>query len=101
VLLARLGRREAALEDAEYSLQHDRSAPTFYQSANIFALTSRQNPKDAARAFPLLLTALVFGFGDDYVDTDTDFDPIREQPLFKTIVQTARSLRSASFASRR
>ena len=91
VLLARLGRREAALLDAEYSLQHDRSAPTFYQSANIFALTSRQKPADAARAFPLLLTALCFGFGDDYVDTDTDFDPIREQPRFKAMMEEVKA----------
>ncbi len=101
VQLARLGRREEALKDADYCLQHSRAALTYYQCANIFALTSRQKPEDAARAYPLLLAALAYGFNDADPETDTDFDPIRHQPQFKTTVQTARSLRTAIAPPRR
>jgi serine/threonine protein kinase/predicted Zn-dependent protease len=95
VLLARLGRREAALRDARDSLLRDTSPATLYQVACIWALTSRQNPGDRLQAFQLLTAALRGDYGLDLIDDDHDLDPIRTQPEFRRLVQAARALRPA------
>jgi hypothetical protein len=84
------------LEDAKAALDRDRSPGTFYQVANIYALTSRQVPGDSEIAMLNLSKALRNGYGTDLVDTDTDFDPVRELPEFKRIVQAAKQLRAAA-----
>jgi serine/threonine protein kinase/lipoprotein NlpI len=93
VVLARLGRRREAHDDARESLARDSKPQTFYQAANIYALTSRQNPEDRFQAFPLLSIALRGGFGLDILDHDPDMDPIRDDPEFIRLVRAARALR--------
>jgi tetratricopeptide (TPR) repeat protein len=93
VVLARQGRRAEAIADVADSLARDRSAPTLYQAANVFALTSRQNPADAERVVPLLAAALWNGFGLDVIDSDTDMDPVRNQPAFRQLIGVVRELR--------
>jgi eukaryotic-like serine/threonine-protein kinase len=58
VLLARLGRREAARQDAEKALSIDRSAPIVFQVAGIYALLSQQQSDDRFHCLALLATAL-------------------------------------------
>jgi tetratricopeptide (TPR) repeat protein len=96
VVRARLGQRPGAFEDAKAALDRDRSPGTFYQVANIYALTSRQVPEDSEIAMLNLSKALRNGYGTDLVDTDTDFDPVRELLEFKRIVQAAKQLRAAA-----
>jgi eukaryotic-like serine/threonine-protein kinase len=93
VVLARQGRRAEAVADVADSLARDRSAPTLYQAANVYALTSRQNPSDADRVIPLLAAALWNGFGLDLIDGDTDMDPVRGQPAFRQLIAVVRELR--------
>jgi tetratricopeptide (TPR) repeat protein len=96
VLLARLGKRTEALQEARWCLDRDRSNPaTVYQAANIYALTSRQAPADQETAHALLAVALHRGFGLDIVDSDSDFDAIRNQPAFRQIVADARAHHAA------
>jgi tetratricopeptide (TPR) repeat protein len=95
VLHARLGRRDAALKDAEESLRYDTSPPQLYQVACVYALTSRLQPEDRPRAFQLLSSALRRGFGHTMIETDTDLDPLRKQPEFVRLVEAARALRAA------
>jgi tetratricopeptide (TPR) repeat protein len=92
VLLARLGRREAALQDAGEALAVDGSPATLYQVAGVYALTSRQHPDDRRRAFPLLATALRQGFGYDLIATDRDLTPLQDDPEFQRLLQAARAL---------
>jgi tetratricopeptide (TPR) repeat protein len=92
VLLARAGKREAALQDARDALLRDTKAPNLYQVAGIYALTSRQEPEDRAEALRLLWSALKTGFGLNYVDTDTDLDPIRKHPEFLRLVSAAKAM---------
>jgi eukaryotic-like serine/threonine-protein kinase len=101
VLLARLGRRDEAHADARDSLSMDNSPSTYYQAANIYALTSRQNPDDKLQALPLLSIALRGGFGLDLIDTDTDLDPIRTHPDFLRLRNAARDLKAATERGRR
>jgi hypothetical protein len=65
---------------------------TLYQAANIYALTSRQEPADRERVTPLLAAALWSGFGLDIVDQDADMDPVRNQPGFRRLVEVVREL---------
>jgi tetratricopeptide (TPR) repeat protein len=95
VLLARLGRRDAALRDAEDVLRRDERPFTLYQVAGIYAQTARQQAADRTDALRLLARALQGGTGLDLLDGDPDLDPVRALPEFGRIVQAARTLREA------
>jgi serine/threonine protein kinase/tetratricopeptide (TPR) repeat protein len=94
VLLARLGKRQPALKDAEDCLARDSQPATLYQVAGIYALTSRECAEDRLEALRLLSAALRKGFGLDLLARDTDLDPIRKDPEFVRIVAAARAARS-------
>jgi serine/threonine protein kinase/Tfp pilus assembly protein PilF len=89
---ARLGTRDLALDDAREALLLDTHPPTLYQVACIYALTSAKNPPDRLRAFELLAAALKGGFGHEFLDEDTDLDPIRKTPEFQKIARAAKDL---------
>ena len=93
VLLARLGRREAAHADARESLGRDPTPMIVYQVAGIYALTSRQVPDDRREAFRLLGSALSQGVGLDLIPTDRDLESIRDEPELRTLVEAAQSRR--------
>jgi lipoprotein NlpI len=94
VYLARLGKRDAALRDAERALALDVNPSTAYQVAGIYALTSRQEPNDHHEAMRLLSGALKKGFGFDYLEIDRDLDPIRELPTFRKVIEGARAMKA-------
>ncbi len=94
VYLGRLGKRAAAIKDAEQSLLLDTSPSNLYQVAGIYALTSRQEAADRHESMRLLSSALKSGFGFDYLEIDRDLDPIRDTPAFRRIVDAARALQS-------
>ncbi|MBL8797934.1 MAG: tetratricopeptide repeat protein, partial [Planctomycetia bacterium] len=90
ILLARLGNREKAHQDAQIALLHDTRAPTLYQLAGIYALSSRDRPEDRLEAFRLLAAALRLGYGHDLIATDRDLDPIRDTPEFRRLINGAQ-----------
>jgi hypothetical protein len=92
VLLARLGKRAEAHEEARKALAGDRAPIIFYQAANIYALTSRQEPRDAERVCCLLAAALLRQFGEEYVDSDSDMDPVRNREDFRQLLRVTRDL---------
>lgn len=92
VLLARLGKAEAARADAEEALLRDESPSNQYQVAGIYVLLSRHDPKYRADAFRLLAAALRGGFGLEFIDSDKDLDPVRGTDEFNRIVDGAKSL---------
>jgi tetratricopeptide (TPR) repeat protein len=94
VVRARLGRREAALKDAEDALARDASPARLYQVACIYALTSQQQADDRFQAFRLLTAALRKGYGLDLLESDSDLGPLRKQPEFGRLAEAARALRS-------
>ena len=90
VQLAVLGRREEAHRDAQESLWRDTSPSILYQVAGIYATTSKTHPEDRIEAYRLLASALRAGFGFDLIDEDRELDPIRAQPEFQALVDSAR-----------
>jgi len=92
VLLAILGRREPAIIDAKESLWRDTSPPILYQSAGIYAMTSKLVPDDRIEAFRLLSTALRGGFGFEELEGDRELNPIRDQPEFRELLGAAKAL---------
>lgn len=96
VLLARLKQRDAALKDARECLMRDKKPLTIYLVADIYALTSLQNPDDARQALRHLASALRSGCGFDYLETDKDLDPIRNRPEFKQLVEGIRAFRGVA-----
>jgi serine/threonine protein kinase/tetratricopeptide (TPR) repeat protein len=95
VLLARLGERDAALQDASDCLAQDNKPLTLYQLAGIYALTSQKHADDRRQAFRLLSLALQKGCGFDLLETDKDLDPIRDSAEFRKLVDAARAIRAA------
>jgi serine/threonine protein kinase/Tfp pilus assembly protein PilF len=92
VLLARAGKRDLALRDAEESLRRDTRAPNLYQVGCIYALTARGNPEDRREAVRLLWAALKTGYGLDLVETDADLDALRPEKDFQAFVKEAKAL---------
>lgn len=92
VVLARAGKREAALRDAKEALRLDSRAPNLYQVACIYALTARTNPEDKREALTLLWQGLRTGFGLDIVHSDSDLDSLRQDKEFQAIVKDAETL---------
>jgi serine/threonine protein kinase/Flp pilus assembly protein TadD len=96
VLNARVGNDAAALADAEESLRRDPSPAITYQAAGIYALLDPRRPGSRVEAIRLLSLALRAGFGHDFVETDSDLDPIRDTPEFKKVVESVRALKAGS-----
>jgi serine/threonine protein kinase/tetratricopeptide (TPR) repeat protein len=88
VLLARLGRRDAALRDARAALLLDDRASTVYRAACVYALTSKQEPADHAEALRLLAEAVrKDGSWLAVARQDADLDPVRGLPGFRNLLQ--------------
>src|SRR5262249_9791840 len=93
VLLARLGRRRAALADAEACLARSDHPFTHYQVAGIYALTSRQEADDRREALRHVPIALRQGHGSDLLEGAHDLDPLREDPEFRRLAAGLPRLR--------
>ena len=100
VLLTRRGQRQDAHADAAAALTMDRSGETYYMAANVYALTSRKEPRDADRVLPLLAAALLNGFGFDEVADDPDMAPVRSLPWFRQVITAARAVAPDTAARR-
>jgi eukaryotic-like serine/threonine-protein kinase len=98
VLLARLGRRQAAQRDARDALLRDTGLPTIYQVAGIYALTSRQHRDDRREALRLLSASLRGGYGLDLVDIDPDLASLKDDADFRQVVEAARNLTDSFMA---
>lgn len=90
VLLARLGKSEEALRDAEAALSLNRSPAVQYQVAGIYAQLCRSEPDHRHEALRLLRAALARGYGWELFEQDSDLDPLRSEPPFAQTIDAAR-----------
>src|SRR5262249_18520990 len=95
VLLARLGKREAALRDARAALAGSPRPEVVYQVAGGYALTSRRSAGARAGGPRLLAEALGQGCGGDLREGAPDRAPLRHEPEFRRLAEAARALRPA------
>ncbi|MCA9097117.1 MAG: hypothetical protein KDA36_01980, partial [Planctomycetaceae bacterium] len=92
VLLARQGKREEALRDAELATKIDSSGIVRYQVAGIHALFAADNPQDRAKALSLLASAFQRGIDHELVHQDRDLDQLRANPEFQELLRAVESL---------
>jgi serine/threonine protein kinase/Flp pilus assembly protein TadD len=96
VVLARLGKRDDAIKEIERARLLSSDPTIIYQAASVYALTSKTNPKDRAKALKLLREAFNAGYRDlKGIASDTDLDPIRDDADFLLIRQSAEGLFAA------
>src|SRR5947199_7185300 len=69
-LLARLGKRDLAVKDAEECLRLDSQPFIRYRVAGIYASASRLHPADAISALGNLAAAFKSGYGAELVESD-------------------------------
>jgi serine/threonine protein kinase/tetratricopeptide (TPR) repeat protein len=87
VLLARLGRSQEALTDAEWAKAHTADPLVTYMAAGVYARTG-----DVPEALRLLASALTRGFGFADLATDPELDPIRGRPEFTRLVDAVHTM---------
>jgi tetratricopeptide (TPR) repeat protein len=95
-LLARLGKRDLAVKDAEECLRLDSQPAIRYRVAGIYASASRLHPADAILALGNLAAAFKSGYGAELVDSDKDLDPIKSMPEFKKLWVSAQVVRDTA-----
>jgi eukaryotic-like serine/threonine-protein kinase len=101
VLLARLGRRDAALADARAALAVDNEVLTIYQVAGIYALTSKEEADDRREALRLLAIALRRDPAWlKVIPVDHDLDPIRDHPEFRALLRAVAVVSGAGVAGK-
>jgi serine/threonine protein kinase/Flp pilus assembly protein TadD len=93
VLLAKLGRRDEAHAEAERALALAAHPEVMFAAARVFALTSKDRPGDAPRAFELLGGAIKSGFGrPSAILTSPDLEPIRGNERYRKLADAITSL---------
>lgn len=98
VLIARLGRREEALRDAQECARRSPSADVLYRVGCIHALTAGTNDQRKREAVRLLATAVRQGYGGDLLAIDHDLDPIRDHPDFIRLRDSTDAIQQAASA---
>jgi hypothetical protein len=100
VVLARLGRREKALADAEAVLKAGREPVSQYQVACIYALLGKDNPDYKTLAVHHLTAALQAPPQlRQWLALDNDLDNLRKDPEFQKVVEAVRVLHRADPAA--
>jgi serine/threonine protein kinase/tetratricopeptide (TPR) repeat protein len=89
--LARLGRADEAVRDAEACLNLHPAPLDRYQIAGVYALT-KDRPGHAAKAIHLVAESLLEGAGWTELPTDPDLVPLADHADFRRLQEAARTL---------
>jgi serine/threonine protein kinase/tetratricopeptide (TPR) repeat protein len=90
VLLARLGRVDEAVKLARELVAKDAPPVALQQAAGVYALASRTHPEHKTEAVNLLTAAVYGGVTAKDLDEDKDLDPLRDDPEFRKLLETAK-----------
>jgi serine/threonine protein kinase/Flp pilus assembly protein TadD len=93
VVLARLGKRAEAIEEAEKALVLSDDPEVTYQAACVYALTSKSHAEDGKQALDLLKRAFREGFSDvTMFRSDADLGELRSKAEFGTLERAVTNL---------
>jgi tetratricopeptide (TPR) repeat protein len=90
VLLARLGRLDDAVAAARQNLAAATHPSARYHAGCVLALVARKDPKHRDEAIRLVATALLRGFGHEYLLTDDDLSALRGDERFRKLMDGVR-----------
>jgi eukaryotic-like serine/threonine-protein kinase len=93
VYLARLGRGDEAIAEARKLLDRPPHASAYYHAACVYAVVSRKDPAHKAEGVRLVATALLRGFGHEYILTDADLDPLRGDEKFRKLLDGVKVMK--------
>ena len=94
VLLARLGRTKEAVKEAEECVKLSSQPEIRYRAACIYALAAHGDPKLLRESRRLLASALIGGWGYQWVSIDDDLDALRKEAGFEGLLGTVRLLQA-------
>ncbi len=92
VLLARLGRKEEAIADAEFAVEGDPPAAVTYRVACLYALLANQDGGESCKDLALSSLRLAFQDQPTWVTTavrDSDLQSLREDAEYRRLVSAA------------
>ena len=92
VLLARLGKTDESIAEARKCLKAASDAASTYQAACVFSIVSLKEPKFRDEGVRLVARALRHGFGHDFVLTDADLNPLRDNPGFAEMMNGIKAM---------
>jgi serine/threonine protein kinase/tetratricopeptide (TPR) repeat protein len=95
VLLARVGKVDAAIEDLKAAVKPPNVSKVQYQAACVHALLMERGKGSRALALLFLSKALLAGYGIDDVLTDEDLDSLRDDEDFKALLRTVELSKGA------
>ncbi len=96
VLLARLGRFDRAVQDAQKALDLEKTGENYYAAACVYALMTTDRPPAGDLAVEYLRKAFDLGYGRDRFEKDRDLDPLRHHPGYQELLQEKNSTMSMS-----
>lgn len=92
---ARHGEREKAIESLNECRLEKASPRACYLAASAYAVLAKDDAAMADHAIKYLGSALAEGCGANEVEADSDFDAIRKDPRFESLIQKKVSIRLA------
>jgi tetratricopeptide (TPR) repeat protein len=93
VLLARLGRLDEAVAAARQNLAAATHASEYYHAGCVLAIVSRKDPRHRDEAVRLVATALLRGWGHEYLLTDDDLDALYMDERFKKLLDGVKVMK--------
>jgi eukaryotic-like serine/threonine-protein kinase len=93
VLLARIGKTEEAIAEARRCVAAAPHASAYYQAGCVFAVVSAKDPKYREEGIRLIATALLRGFGHEYLLNDDDLKPLRDDDRFRKLLDGVKVMK--------
>jgi serine/threonine protein kinase/lipoprotein NlpI len=93
VYLARLGQTDEAVAEAHKLLSGSPQASVYYHAGCVLALAARAEPRHRDEAIRLVATALLRGYGHEFVLSDPDLATLADDERFKKLVDGVKVMK--------
>ena len=93
VYLARLGRTDEAVAEARKLLSANPQPLTYYHAGCVLALAARTDPSYRDEAIGLIATALLRGFGHEFLVGDPDLTALADDERFQKLLVGVKTMK--------